>query len=61
MKHSKPHQWNWYHLSMNKNALDLLKENQDKISWCLLSTNSAIFVDDMDAWRIKQEQWVKTL
>ena len=29
----------WQLLSSNKNAIDLLKENQHKIDWSLLSNN----------------------
>ena len=33
-------------LSLNLNAIDLLKENQDKIDWPYLSTNLNIFTYD---------------
>ena len=36
----------WYNLSKNPNAINLLKNNQDKIDWHLLSANPSIFVDE---------------
>ena len=36
----------WYKLSENKNAIDLLKENKDKIDWEELSSNPSIFVEE---------------
>lgn len=35
----------WSALSSNKNAIDILFENQDKIDWNALSANPSIFVD----------------
>ena len=37
---------NWVELSRNENAVELLKENQDKINWLLFSTNPSIFTLD---------------
>ena len=34
---------NWLSLSINPNAIDLLKNNKDKINWEYFSTNPAIF------------------
>ena len=33
------HFFNWNYLSYNPNAIELLKENQDKIDWDYLSFN----------------------
>ena len=33
----------WDYLSSNPNAIELLKENQDKINWGHISKNSSIF------------------
>ena len=33
----------WYYLSSNPNAIDLLKKNKAKIDWDKLSSNPAIF------------------
>jgi hypothetical protein len=33
----------WINLSMNKNAIELLKENKNKIDWWIISKNSNIF------------------
>ena len=33
-------------LSTNPNAIDLLKNNQDKIDWYSLSSNPSIFEDE---------------
>jgi hypothetical protein len=35
----------WSALSSNKNAIEILFENQDKIDWYALSANPSIFVD----------------
>jgi hypothetical protein len=35
----------WSALSSNRNAIDILFENQDKIDWYALSSNPSIFVD----------------
>ncbi len=37
---------NWVYLSGNSNAIELLKENPDKISWISLSLNKNIFTYD---------------
>ena len=37
---------NWYYLSLNPNAIHLLKNNQDKINWNYLSKNPSIFEDE---------------
>ena len=39
---------NWCLLSRNKNAIELLKDNQDKIEWNGLSFNSSIFTYDYE-------------
>ena len=36
----------WEHLSANPNAIHLLEQNLDKISWCSLSGNPSIFEID---------------
>ena len=36
----------WCEISSNPNAVELIKNNQDKIDWHLLSANPAIFVDE---------------
>ena len=36
----------WFMLSINPNAIDLLKKNQDKICWRIISNNPAIFEDE---------------
>ena len=38
----------WYNLSLNPNAIKLLKENQDKIEWIYFSLNPSIFTYDYD-------------
>jgi hypothetical protein len=35
---------NWYNLSYNSNAIQLLEENPDKINWCTLSYNQMLFI-----------------
>ena len=35
----------WFWLPLNPNAIELLKENQDKINWCNLSKNPNIFTN----------------
>jgi hypothetical protein len=42
---------NWWSLSKNPGAIDILEKNQDKINWCQLSQNPAIFVLDTNAMR----------
>ena len=37
---------NWKYLSLNKNAIHLLENNQDKIDWTSLSRNTSIFEDE---------------
>ena len=36
----------WDALSVNPNAMDLLKNNQDEINWSWLSNNPSIFEDE---------------
>ena len=38
---------NWNHLSLNKNAIHILKKNIDKIRWEYLSSNINIFELDL--------------
>jgi len=42
---------NWIFLSINPNAIELLKENQDKISINYISSNSSIFKLDYEKMR----------
>ena len=37
---------NWDNLSLNSNAMELLKKNQDKINWFFFSQNPNIFTYD---------------
>jgi hypothetical protein len=39
---------NWYNLSSNPNAIEILKENQDKIHWKFINVNHYIFTYDYD-------------
>ena len=43
---------NWHGLSFNPNAIELLKENPDKINWKCFSENPAIFELDYKQMRI---------
>ena len=43
-------------LSINPNAIELLKENQNKINWNYLSTNPAIFTYDYEAIKSKNHE-----
>jgi hypothetical protein len=38
-----PHRIHWFYLSLNPEAIALLKENLDKIDWFLFSRNPSIF------------------
>lgn len=40
----------WYYLSENPNAIELLKQHPDKIDWVCLSKNSSIFEIDYKKW-----------
>jgi len=39
-------QLTWHNLSTNPNAIDLLKNNKDKIDWKSLAENPSIFEDE---------------
>jgi hypothetical protein len=39
----------WKYVSMNEKAIELLRENKDKIDWKNVSKNPAIFTYDYDA------------
>ena len=58
--------WYWYYLSANPNAIELLKDNQDKIDWSMFSTNPSIFTYDYEKMRdsnqdLKEEIIAKAL
>ena len=36
----------WSRISSNPNAIELLKQNQNCIDWCILSSNPSIFIDE---------------
>ena len=44
----KQYKIDWYKLSKNPNAIDLLEKNQDKIKWKQFSINPSIFEDDYE-------------
>jgi hypothetical protein len=46
---------NWYDLSKNPNAIDLVEANPDKIKWNSLSGNPSIFEID---YRMMKKQMV---
>jgi hypothetical protein len=47
---------NWDKLSLNSNAIELLKENPKKIDWFYLSLNPAIFTYDYEKIRKNFEE-----
>ena len=44
----------WHELFINPNAIEILKENQEKINWILLSRNPGIFTYD---YELKHEKF----
>jgi hypothetical protein len=46
LKFADPYKTLWICLSINKNEIKLLKENQDKINWMMFSQNRNIFTYD---------------
>jgi hypothetical protein len=40
---ANPEKIEWYYLSFNPNAIDLLEAKPDKINWVYLSANPSIF------------------
>jgi hypothetical protein len=48
-------------LSLNKNAIELLKENQDKINWWYFSQNPNIFTYDYEKMKIKNSEFSSEL
>ena len=49
MLEKNPDKIDWYSLTINPNAIELLEKNQDKIDWYSLSENPAIFEIDYQA------------
>jgi len=46
----------WDYLSLNKNAIELLKDNRDKINWYNISYNPSIFELDYEKMRINNQK-----
>ena len=46
----------WFYLSLNQNAIELLEKNTDKINWCNISRNPSIFQLDYDAMRKNNQE-----
>lgn len=46
----------WYQLSLNPNAIQLLSKNPDKIDWYYLSLNPSIFQLDYQVMRRNNEE-----
>ena len=56
----------WEYLSFNSNAIELLKENQNKIKWKFISLHSEIFTYDYEKIKenrkeLNEELVIKTL
>jgi hypothetical protein len=45
---ANPDKINWYMLSGNENAIDIIEANKDKIEWDTFSLNPSIFTYDYD-------------
>ena len=51
----------WYLLSENPNAVNLLEKNQDKINWRAFSRNPAIFKIDYEKMKYKNQDFEEEL
>ena len=56
---SNPDNVQWYWLFENSIAIDILKNNQDKINWYMFSQNPAIFELDFQAMSIDRSALIR--